>query len=71
MAADDLLDVYGVAYLLGMSPNAVYRLMRHGTLPSSGRPRQVRRNDAEAYMRRCRIQPGQLRYLNQYARPPG
>jgi len=57
VAGDDLLDVYGVAYLLGVSPNVVYRLMNDGMLPVSGRPRQVRRADVEAYLQECQIRP--------------
>ncbi len=63
VVGDDLLDVYGVAYHLGLSPRTAYRLMSDGTLAASGWPKQVRRSDVEEYLRGSRIQPGQLRHL--------
>ena len=64
MAPDDLLDVYGVAHLLGLSPRSAYRLMSDGTLPSAGWPRLTRRANVDEHLDRCRIQAGQLRHLN-------
>ncbi len=38
MDADELLDVYGVAYVLGLSPRTAYRLMHDRTLPAVDSP---------------------------------
>ena len=66
VAGDDLLDAQAAARYLGLGPNEVNRLIADGTLPASGRPRRIRRSDLDDYVRRSRLQPGQLRHLNQY-----
>ena len=66
---DDLLNALDVAHLFGVGRKMPYWLIKRGALPATGCARQVRRADAKDYLRQCRMQPGQLRHLNQYPSP--
>jgi excisionase family DNA binding protein len=62
------LDVEAAARFLHFHPNTVYRMVRDGRLPALRFPVRIHRMDLETCLERCRIKPGELAHLNQYAR---
>lgn len=69
-ADDELLDAKTAAGLLGLGPNAIYRLAARDEIAVEGWPIKVRRSELEAYVKRSRVRPGELGpTLNQYRRP--
>ena len=62
------MDVEAAARYLDFHANTIYRLVREGRLPALRFPVRIRREDLDACLERCRIKPGELAHLNQYAR---
>src|SRR4051794_38041284 len=62
------LDAEEAARYLAFHPNTVYRLIREGKLPALRFPVRIRRQDLDTVIERCRIKPGELAHLNQYAK---
>ena len=56
------------ARYLAFHPNTVYRMIREGKLPALRFPVRIRRQDLDTVIERCRIKPGELAHLNQYAK---
>jgi excisionase family DNA binding protein len=57
LSVEQAADACGVAY------RTVYRMVRRGELAAEkdeGRPYRIRRGDVDAFIKRARIQPGQL-----------
>lgn len=53
------------AEVLGLRTRTLYRLIDEGQLPAYrfGRVIRLRRNEVEAFIERCRIEPGSLDHL--------
>jgi excisionase family DNA binding protein len=53
------------AEALGITTRTLYRLIDDGDIPAYklGRVLRVRRADLDAYLERCKIQPGDLKHL--------
>jgi excisionase family DNA binding protein len=62
------LDAEAAASYLDLHPNTIYRMIRDGRLPAMRFPVRIRREDLDDCLERCRIKPGELAHLNQYAR---
>lgn len=56
---NDLITVREFAKLLRVSPTSVYRLVGRRSIPFHRLPRGLRfkRDDVEAYLRSCRVEP--------------
>ena len=55
---------------LGVSPGTLYKLIREGQLRAhrSGRLIRIRREDADAFIDRVRVKPGELEHLSLHPR---
>jgi len=62
------LDVEAAARYLDFYVNTIYRLVRDRKLPALRFPVRIHREHLDACLERCRIKPGELSHLNQYAR---
>jgi len=69
MAAEtEWMDAEAAAKYLDFHPNTIYQMVRDGRLPALRFPVRIRREDLDTVLERCRIKPGELAHLNQYAR---
>ena len=69
-AQGEWMDVEAAARYLHFHPNTIYRMVREGQLPALRFPVRIRREDLATCLERCRIMPGELSHLNQYAKGP-
>jgi len=58
---DQALTLTKAATLLGVGEQALRAFIASGELATVGSPPRIRRRDLDAYVERCRIQPGELR----------
>ncbi|MCA1676440.1 MAG: helix-turn-helix domain-containing protein, partial [Actinobacteria bacterium] len=70
MGEPEWLGAEAAAAYLNLSPKTIYRLIHDGVLPAVRFPVRVRRDDLDALLDRCRVRPGELAHLNQYANGP-
>lgn len=63
----DWVDAEAAARYLDFHVNTIYQMVRDGRLPALRFPVRIRRQDLDTCLERCRIQPGELAHLNQYA----
>ena len=62
------MDAEAAARYVNLHVNTIYRMVRDGQLSASRFPVRILREELDACLERCRIKPGGLRHLNQYAR---
>ena len=66
-SAAEWLYAEAAARYLHLHPNTIYRMVREEKLPAVRFPVRIRRQDLDSVLERCRIKPGELFDLNQYA----
>ena len=64
------VDAKTAAARLNLPVNAIYRLIESGKLPALLFPVRIRSDDVATVLDRCRVKPGELSHLNQYAGRP-
>ena len=65
--ADEWITPAEAAKVLGVGEPVVYRLIDQGKLPALRWPVRLLRSDVLACLDACRVKPGELAHLNQYA----
>ncbi len=63
----DWLSAEAAATYLRLPSKTIYALVKAGRLPALRFPVRIRREDLDALLDHCRIKPGELCHLNQYA----
>ena len=66
--SEEWMDAEAAARYLNFHVNTIYQMVRDGRLPALRFPVRIRREDLDTCLERCRIKPGELSHLNQYAR---
>ncbi len=66
--SEEWMDGEAAASYLTFHVNTIYQMVRDGRLPALRFPVRIRREDLDTCLERCRIKPGELSHLNQYAR---
>ena len=69
-APEQYVDANTAAACLNLPLKTVYSIIESGRLPALGFPVRIHRDDLAKVIERCRIKPGELRHLNQYAGRP-
>jgi excisionase family DNA binding protein len=64
------VDAKTAARRLNLPVDTIYRLIETGKLPALRFPVRIRLSDLDTVLDRCRVQPGELSHLNQYAGRP-
>ncbi len=66
----EYVDAKTAASRLNLPLNTIYRLIQSGKLPALRFPVRIRKDELDRVLERCRLQPGDLSHLNQYAGRP-
>ena len=66
--SEEWMDAEAAARYLNFHVNTIYQMVRDGRLPALRFPVRIRQEDLDTCLERCRIKPGELSHLNQYAR---
>lgn len=67
MAEDGWLSAKEAARYLNVSEGTIYDLIAAGKLEAMHPPVRIKRSALDACLAACRIKPGELAHLNQYA----
>lgn len=62
-----MVSAEDAATYLRLPLNTIYRLVNTGRLPALRFPIRICREDLNGLLEHCRIKPGELSHLNQYA----